>query len=104
VGVNHPTVPYYPPEVWIMAAFDPVLIGLALYLGWKADQFGKVVLVAMMALVASVLVSWVLTGIGVPWPAPIGRELPTFFPVRTAAAVIYAIIGYSARRVIAPRA
>ncbi|MCF4129068.1 hypothetical protein [Methylobacterium sp. SyP6R] len=87
-----------------MAAFDPVLIGLALFLGWKADQFGKVVLVAIMALVASVLVSWVLTGIGVPWPAPIGRELPTFFPVRTGAALIYAIVGYSARRVIAPRA
>ncbi|OAS26889.1 hypothetical protein [Methylobacterium platani] len=87
-----------------MAAFDPVLIGLALYLGWKADQFGKVVLVAIIALVGSVLVSWVVTGIGVPWPAPIGRELPTFFPVRTGAALVYAIVGYSARRVIAPRA
>lgn len=97
-------VPYYPPSVWLMAGLDPVLIALALYLGWKADQFGKLVLVAIAALAVSVLVSWVLTGIGVPWPAPIGHDLPTFFPVRTAAAFLWGLLAFGARRVIAPRA
>ncbi|MEH3148017.1 MAG: hypothetical protein PGN34_22365 [Methylobacterium frigidaeris] len=92
------TVPYYPPSVWIWAGLDPVLIAVAVYLGWKADQFGKVFLVAMIALVASVLTSWVLTGIGLPWPAPVGHDLPTFFPVRTGAALIWAMLAYGARR------
>lgn len=98
------TVPYYPPSVWIWAGLDPVLIVVALVLGWKADQFGKVVLVAIIALVTAVLTSWALTGLGVPWPAPVGRDLPTFFPVRTVSALLWAVVGYGARRAIAPRA
>ncbi|ACA18680.1 conserved hypothetical protein [Methylobacterium sp. 4-46] len=97
------TVPYYPPSVWLMAGLDPVLIGLALYLGWKADQFGKLFLVAIVALAVSVLVSWVLTGIGLPWPAPIGHDLPTFFPVRSVAAFLWALAAYAARRLLAGR-
>ncbi|MGY2047006.1 hypothetical protein [Methylobacterium sp. JK268] len=97
------TVPYYPPAVWLMAGLDPVLIGLALYLGWKADQFGKLFIVAIVALAVSVLVSWAITGIGIPWPAPIGHDLPTFFPVRTAAAFLWALLAYAARRVAARR-
>ncbi|ACL58242.1 hypothetical protein [Methylobacterium nodulans] len=97
------SVPYYPPSVWLMAGLDPILIAVALVLGWKADQLGKVSIVAIAALAVSVLASWILTGIGLPWPAPIGHDLPTFFPVRTAAAFLWALLGYGARRVIAPR-
>lgn len=86
-----------------MAGLDPILIAVALVLGWKADQLGKVSIVAIAALAVSVLASWILTGIGLPWPAPIGHDLPTFFPVRTAAAFLWALLGYGARRVIAPR-
>jgi hypothetical protein len=36
------TTPNVPFSVWIEGAFDPVLILIACWLGWKADQFGKV--------------------------------------------------------------
>ena len=47
--------PFVPFSTWILAAFDPVLIAVAGYLGWKANQFAKVFLAAIVALAASVL-------------------------------------------------
>jgi hypothetical protein len=93
--VETPSVPL---TVWLLAAFDPVLILVALWLGWKADQLGKVFIAAIAALAASVLVSWVLTSIGIPWIAPIRADLPTLFPVRIAAALIWAGGAYAVRR------
>ena len=101
---EHLTVPVYPFAVWIMAAFDPVLIAVSLALGWTANQFGKLFLAAIAGLVVSVLVSWVLAGIGIPWPAPIAHDMPTFFPVRTVAAFLWALLGYGARKVSRGRA
>mgnify|MGYP006196148137 CR=1 FL=1 len=31
-----------------LAGFDPVLIAVSAFLGWKADQFGKVLIVGMI--------------------------------------------------------
>ena len=98
-----PVVPVYALSVWILAGFDPVLVGLALYLGWTADQFGKLFIAAIIALAVSVLVSWAITAAGIPWVAPIGHDLPTFFPVRTAAAFLWALLAFGARRVLRPR-
>ena len=42
----------------------------------------KVILVSLMAFAVSVLVSWAVTAIGIPWPAPVSHDGPTFFPVR----------------------
>ncbi|CAO4163438.1 hypothetical protein [Methylorubrum populi] len=95
-----PVVPVYPVSVWILAGFDPVLIVVAVFLGWKADQFGKVFIAAIAALAVSVLVAWFVTRIGLPWPAPVAAELPTFFPVRTVAAFLWAAAGYGARRAL----
>ena len=52
VGLKHvhPTVPVIHLWDWLPAAFDPVLIIVAVWLGWKADQFGKVLIVGMAAL------------------------------------------------------
>jgi hypothetical protein len=36
-GAGDP-LPPYPFDAWILAAFDPVLIAVAVLLGWKADQ------------------------------------------------------------------
>ncbi|WP_375465102.1 hypothetical protein [uncultured Methylobacterium sp.] len=96
------TVPYYPWTVWIWAGLDPVLIGLCLYLGWTATQFGKLFIAAIIGLAVSVLVSWAVTAIGVPWPAPVSHDGPTFFPVRTLGAFLWALAGFSARRVLRP--
>ena len=79
---------------WLPAAFDPILILIAVVLGWKADQFGKVLIAAMAALVVSVLVSWVITKLGIPWIAPIGPGNLTLFQVRVIAAVIWAAGAY----------
>ena len=98
-----PSVPVYAVSIWIMAAFDPVLIAVSATLGWKADQFGKVFIAAIAGLGVSVLVSWVITAIGIQWPAPIGHDLPTFFPVRTVAAFLWALIGFGLRRMLRGR-
>ena len=96
------TVPYYPWTVWIWAALDPILVGLALWLGWTASQFGKVFIAAIIALAVSVLASWAISALGIPWPAPVSHDGPTFFPVRTLAALLWAIAGFAARRLRAP--
>jgi hypothetical protein len=101
VGVS---VPYYPWTVWIWAAFDPILILVSVYLGWTASQFGKVVIAAIIGFAVAVLASWCLSSLGLPWPAPIGHDLPTFFPVRAVGALLWAIAGFGARRLVRPRA
>jgi len=98
-----PVVPVYPWTVWILAGFDPVLIAVSVYLGWKADQFGKLFIAAIAGLAIASLASWLITSVGLPWPAPVGHDLPTFFPVRTAGAFLWALAGYGARRIVRGR-
>lgn len=90
--------PSVPLSVWPLAAFDPVLIAIACYLGWKADQYGKIAVAVIAALAASVLVSWGMTRLGVPWIAPVGGERPMLLPVRFVASVIWASLAYGAAR------
>jgi hypothetical protein len=90
--------PVVPASVWLLAAVDPVLIAIAVILGWKADQFGKIFIVAIAALGGSVLVSWAISATGLPWIAPISREAPALLPVRAVAALVWAVAGYGARR------
>lgn len=92
------TTPFVPLEVWLLAAFDPFLVTLAMYLGFKADQFGKVVLAALMALAGSILLSWLITSVGLPWIAPVSREGPLLIPVRAGAALAWAALGYGVAR------
>lgn len=92
------TPPVIPASVWLLAAFDPVLIAIAVILGWKADQFGKVFIAAIAALLGSVLVSWAISALGLPWMAPVGGDNPTLLPVRTIAAFLWATGAYAARK------
>ena len=94
-----PTVPVLHLWDWLPAAFDPVLILVAVLLGWKADQFGKVVIAVIAALGLSILVSWVISSLGIPWIAPVRADAPTLSPVRFIAAIVWASAGYAARRV-----
>ncbi len=100
MGLNHvgPTVPVVTLWDWLPAAFDPVLILIAVWLGWKADQFGKVLIIGMVALAVSVLVSWAISSLGIPWVAPVRSEGLTLFPVRFVAAMLWASGAYAARR------
>lgn len=92
------TTPSVPFAVWIWAAFDPILILVAAYLGWKADQAGKIFIAAIAAIGITVLVDWAITKLGIPWVAPLSREGPTLLPVRSVGALIWAALGYAARR------
>jgi hypothetical protein len=92
------TPPSVPLGTWLLAAFDPVLIAVAAYLGWRADQFGKIFIAPIVALAVSVLFAWFVTGLGIPWFAPVSRDAPTLFPVRTVAAVLWAAGAFALRR------
>jgi hypothetical protein len=96
-GVTPPSIPF---SVWILGAFDPILILVACYLGWKADQFGKVFIAAIAALGLSVLLAWVITALGLPWIAPVSRDAPILFPVRAVAGVLWAGGAYGIRRLV----
>jgi hypothetical protein len=93
------TPPVIPASTWLLAAIDPILILIAVYLGWKADQFGKVFIAAIAALLGSVLVSWAVSALGLPWMAPVGGDNPTLLPVRTVAAFLWATGAFTARKV-----
>lgn len=91
------TPPSVPFSVWILGAFDPVLLGVALVLGWKADQFGKVFIAAIAALGISLIFEAIAGRIGLPWIAPLTQDGPTLIPVRSVAALGWAILAYLAR-------
>lgn len=95
--------PSVPLSVWPLAAFDPILIAVACYLGWKADQYGKIVVAVIAAIAASVLGSYFLTRLGVPWIAPVGGERPMLLPVRLVASTLWASLAYGAARLAARR-
>lgn len=97
------TAPSVPFAVWIWAAFDPILIVVAVYLGWKADQAGKIFIAAIAAIGITLLVDWVLTKLGIPSVAPLSREGPMLLPVRSIAALFWTAVGYGARQFLAGR-
>lgn len=92
------SAPSVPLATWLLAAVDPVLIAVAAILGWKADQLGKVFLAVIAAVAASVLVGWALTALGLPSFAPVARDAPMLLPVRSVAALVWAVSAYAARR------
>ena len=87
-------------SVWIWAALDPVLIAVAVTLGWRADQKGKIFIAAIAAFAITLVVDWLLTLTGLPMLAPVSRSGPTLFPVRAVAALVWAALGYAARRLL----
>ena len=98
--MSAPSVPF---ATWILAAFDPVLIALAVYLGWRADQAAKIVVVAIAALGASLLFDYAATSIGIPMPAPVSQSGPMLLPVRSVASLAWAAAGYFGARLWARR-
>lgn len=94
-----PTVAF---SVWIWAAFDPILIGVAVWLGWHATQAGKIFIAAIAALGLSILADYVLTRLGIPWIAPLSQDGPMLLPVRSVAGVAWAALAFAARRAFRP--
>ena len=94
-----PTVPVVHLGDWLPAAFDPVLIIVAVLLGWKADQFGRVLIAAIAALGLSIVVSYMVSLVGIPWIAPVRADTLTLFPVRFVAALLWAAGAFTMRRI-----
>jgi membrane-bound metal-dependent hydrolase YbcI (DUF457 family) len=92
------TAPSVPFATWILAAFDPILVVVAVYLGWKADQAGKIFVAVIAALGASLLADWLLTAIGMPLLAPVSGNGPMLLPVRSIAALLWAAAAYAIAR------
>jgi hypothetical protein len=95
-----PTVPVVHLWDWLPAAFDPVLVIVAVLLGWKADQFGKILIAAIAALGLSIIVSYLISLMGLPWIAPVRADALTLFPVRFIAALLWAGGAYAVRRLV----
>jgi hypothetical protein len=98
-----------PPHFWqdlepyrwviLLAFVDPVVIGIGLWMGWKADQAAKLLLAGFAAVIAAVAVSFLLRFVGISW-----FEGGYFFGgahalARFVAGVLWAGVGYGARRV-----
>ena len=98
--MSPPSVPF---GIWIWAALDPVLIAVAIYFGWRADQLGKIFIAAIAALAVAVLVDWLLTSLGLPSFAPMSRDGPMLLPVRSVAALAWSGLAYGAQRILARR-
>lgn len=87
-----------PSPTVFLAGFEPFLVVISLYLGWKADQFGKVFIAAIAAFGLSILVSWLIGSLGLPWIASVGHGEPTLYPVRAVAALLWASGAYGTRK------
>lgn len=85
---------------WLPVAFDPVLILVAAYFGWKADQAGKLIVAVIAALAASVLVGWIMGTLGIPWPGAIGGEQFLLLQVRAFGALLWSGLAFGARRMV----
>lgn len=97
------TAPSVAFSVWIWGAFDPVLIAVAIYLGWRADQAGKIFIAANAALGIALLVDWLLTSIGIPSVAPVSQVGPMLLPVRSVGALVWATLAFVAQRIVSRR-
>ena len=66
------------------------------------DRLDLLVVAAIIGFAVAVLFSWAVTAVGIPWPAPVSQDGPTFFPVRTVGAFLWALAGFLARRALRP--
>lgn len=96
--MNHPGMPTLIET--LLPFLDPVLILVAVWFGWKADQFAKLIVAVIAALVASVIVAWLAWLIGMPWPAAVGGDKPLLLQSRVAAALLWSAGAFLLRRLI----
>ena len=57
------------PFTWLIleAIFDPFVVGIGLLMGWKANQFGKLILAGLAAGLACTAVTFVLRMLDISW-------------------------------------
>jgi hypothetical protein len=90
--------------VFILAALDPVVIGIGLWMGWHADQAGKLFLAGLAACLAGIAVSFLLRFVGIPWFEGGYAYGGAHALSRFVTGCVWAVLGYAARRVFRPPA
>jgi hypothetical protein len=89
--------------VFILAALDPVVIGIGLWMGWHADQAGKLFLAGLAACLAGITVSFLLRFVGIPWFEGGFAFGGAHALSRFVTGCAWAGVGYAAQRVFRPR-
>ena len=100
-GFLHAMAPYSA-VIWLSFA-DPVVIAIGLWMGWHADQAGKLVLAGLAAGLAATALSFLLSLIGVGWLDGGYFFGPAHALVRVLAGCCWAALGYGARALAAAR-
>ena len=77
-----------------IAAFNPVVIGLGLWLGRKCDQPGKIVIAGFMAGIAGMALIWLAATLRLPFIYEPGRAAAGIFVAQGLFGTLWAAIGY----------
>jgi hypothetical protein len=89
--------------VIVLAFLDPAVILIGLWMGWHADQPAKIILAGLAAGLAGTAISFLLRFVGISW-----FEGGYFFGgahalFRVAAGLLWAGLGFAARRIATRR-
>ncbi len=85
-------------ELLLYAVLNPATIVVAFLMGRKADEKPKILIAAFAGAIAGVALLYVAALLRI-WDAPmLGRAAAGVFATSLAASVVYAWIGYAARR------
>ncbi|MFO1148882.1 MAG: hypothetical protein U1E62_10960 [Alsobacter sp.] len=90
--------------VLLLAFLDPAVIAIGLWMGWRADQAGKLILAGLAAGLVGVVLSFLLRFVGISWFEGgyyFGGAHALF---RVLGGFSWAVIGYLARRAAGRRA
>ncbi len=67
-----------PLSLLMMAVLNPVVIGVAIYMGLQSDQWQKLVVVGFGSALAGAAALWLATTIGLLTPRPFGSDAGVF--------------------------
>ena len=80
--------------VVMIAAFNPVSIAVALYMGAKADAPGKLLIASFVGAVAGVALIWLLAELRIDAVAKPARAASGIFVTGIVTGLVWAAIGY----------
>ena len=89
--------PFDPAGILLAAVMNPVVIGVALWLGWQADQWQKIIVAGFAAACAGGIAMWLVTAYGLLTVRGYGG-FSGVFAASFVFAMLLAAIAYAVRR------
>lgn len=80
--------------VGLIAALNPVVIGLGLWLGKQCDQQGKIIIAGFGAGLAGMVLIWLAATLRMPFIYEPGRAAAGIFVAQGLFGMVWAAIGY----------